>query len=399
MGKTRPPERSKLDKRKKKLLADQKRKNRPTHTPAELLAQASLLLQQSEREQALEIATVALRQLKDSIVSDEDVITCLPALSLLGEINVELGEIDSAREYFSQAAQIDQDGDIDEDKGGGSEKFLWLAQLSEDGGSDSVHWYRKAADVLRNQIQSMTDDGDKQLIEEKKRKLSNTLCAVVEVYMTDLSWEEDAEAICDKLTSEALRIAPNNVETLQTIASVRISQSKLEEARQYLSKSLKLWEHLPVDSPDVPDFPVRISLVRLLMESDMEDEAMEVIERLIKEDDSSVETWYLGGWCLHLLGEKQIKATNGHGDKDSNDRLEILKRSRRWLLKCLKLYKVQDYEDDRLQEHATELVNSLNKVLGPLDEAEDEAEVGGEDGAWESADSDEEEESDEDMED
>src|ERR1700760_2867437 len=89
MGKTRPPERSKLDRRKKKLLADKKRKSRPSYTPAELLAQASLLLQQSDVDAALDVATNALRQLKASIVSDEDVINCLPAFNLLGEINVE----------------------------------------------------------------------------------------------------------------------------------------------------------------------------------------------------------------------------------------------------------------------------------------------------------------------
>jgi tetratricopeptide (TPR) repeat protein len=406
MGKTRPPERSKLDRRKKKLLADKKRKSRPEHTPAELLTQASILLQQSDLDSALEVATTALRQLKASIVADEDVINCLPALNLLGEINVELGELDAAREYFGQAAQIDEDGDIPEEKGGGPDKFLWLAQLSEEGGLDSVKWYRRAADVLREQIQSLDDEASESdneaQIEEKQGKLANALCAVAEVYMTDLSWNDEAEEVCNRLMKEALSISPNNPETLQTAASVRISQLKKDDARQYLTKSLNLWKNLPANSPQIPEFAVRISLARLLMEAEMEDDAMEVIEKLIQEDDHSVEAWYLGGWCLYLISEKQNTALNGSSKMEAEESKEIPIRSRKWLLQCLKLYDLLDYEDEPLQEHANELVESLNKVLGPPNEAEDQAEEEeGED--WESADrnaddDDKHDDSDEDME-
>lgn len=390
MGKTRPPERSKLDRRKKKLLADKKRKSRPSYTPAELLAQASILLQQSDLDSALQAATTALQQLKDGIVSDEDVINCLPALNLLGEINVELGDLDAARGYFNQAAEIDEDGDIPEQNGGGPEKFLWLAQLSEDGGQDSVQWYHRAADILREQIQLLTDetsDSDNEAqIEEKQGKLANALCAIAEVYMTDLSWDEEAEKQCSKLMKEALSLAPNNPETLQTAASVRISQLRKDDARQYLTKSLGLWKDLPASSPQIPEFAVRISLARLLMEAEMEDDAMEVIERLIQEDDHSVEAWYLGGWCLHLMSDKQKTSQNGKSEKEAESLHEILTRSRRWLLQCLKLYDLLEYEDERLQEHANELVESLNEVLGPLNEADGQAEAV-EGGDWESADS------------
>jgi tetratricopeptide (TPR) repeat protein len=383
MGKTRPPERSKLARRNKSSKA----KSRTPHpSPSELLSQAILHLHQSDIEEALSLATQALKILKDAIKEDDDVISCLPALNLLGEINVEFGEIETARRHFNQAASIDEDGDIDEKKGGGPDKFLWLAQLSEEGGRDSVRWYTKAVDALRRRVDALIDDvsgkDNEDEIEETKGKLANALCAVAEVYMTDLSWEEDAEERCEEATREALEYQPRSVETLQTVASVRISQGKIEEARTFLERSLSVWKDEPVDSLRIPEFAVRISLVRLLLEAEMLDEALIVLERLVAEDDQSVETWYLGGWCLHLLAEKQEEA----------EQIDTYKRSRRWLRQCLRLYDLYEYEDERLQEHAKELVVELDKAL--VDEAdEDDGEAGAED--WESVEGDDDQDEDE----
>jgi tetratricopeptide (TPR) repeat protein len=180
---------------------------------------------------------------------------------------------------------------------------------------------------------------------------------------------------------EAMGVAPNSPETLQTVASVRISQLKHDEAQQYLSKSLDLWRDLPPENLQVPDFSTRISLARLLMEAEMEDEAIRVLERLIQEDDTSVEAWYLGGWCLHLLAKKQKAKANGHANGDSTELLDLMKRSRRWLQHCLTLCQKLEYEDDRLQEHATELVGTLNEVLGEPEETETESAA--EDSEWE----------------
>lgn len=204
-------------------------------------------------------------------------------------------------------------------------------------------------------------------------------------------WEEDAEARCEALITEALMAAPESPEVLQTLASVRLSQIKVEDAQSALKRSISLWKDLDPEDPGIPDFPTRISLARLLMEADMESEAMEILERLALEDDQSVEACYLGGWCLHLLAEKREAQANGamtDGDsKESEEVLAAQKASRSWLLNTLKLYQMLDYEDERLRDHTMELVAGLNEVLGPPpedgreeeeDDWEDE-EVGSED--------------------
>lgn len=174
-------------------------------------------------------------------------------------------------------------------------------------------------------------------------------------------------------------VAPDSPEPLQTLASVRISQTRLDDARAALLRSLEMWEGLPPEDPEIPDFPTRVSLVRLLMEAELEERAMDVLERLIQEDDSSVEAWYLGGWCLHLLAKKPAMDADDKG-LENDTSAEVAERpelasSRKWLRTALKLYDKLEYEDDRLKEHAEELVAELNKVLDePVDAEEEEEE-------------------------
>lgn len=165
-------------------------------------------------------------------------------------------------------------------------------------------------------------------------------------------------------------------EVLQTLASIRISQLRIEDAQAALKRSISLWTDLPPEDPKVPDFPVRISLARLLMEVTLEFEALEVLERLILEDDHSVEALYLGGWCLFLLAEKQeAPKETQEDDSTTSPRHASLDASREWLKQSLKLYDLLEYEDDRLREHALELVHGITQEIGEdMDDSEDEGE-------------------------
>ncbi|KAI9653311.1 MAG: hypothetical protein M1821_007635 [Bathelium mastoideum] len=383
MAKTRPQHKSPKSKRKNK------NSEKPQPNPAELYAQVISLLQTGQPEEALIIAQKLLK-----VVSPASTYTLasLPALSLLGEICIEIGDAEESLSYFSEAAKLDPDGIIPEDEGGGAEKFLWLAQLCQEGGKESVGWFEKGASVLRRDIGNFggaaNDEPSQLLLDEKKKRLANVLCGVTEVYMTDLSWEENAEARCEALVTEALLVSPNNPEVLQTVASVRISQTRLEDARSALQRSMELWKDLPPEDADVPDFPTRISLCRLLIEADLRDDALDVLERLVLEDDQSVEAWYLGGWCQYLNAEAQKEASdlsNGPVNGDQVALEEVMKSSRKWLLSSLKLYQQLDYEDERLGAHARELVASLNDTLGPPPEG-DEAD---DDDEWEDEEADE----------
>ncbi|KAI6793102.1 hypothetical protein KC332_g16004 [Hortaea werneckii] len=357
-------------------------------TPEQLYASAIDLVEQSQPEDALRQAKKLWSQCQNGLITEQ-----LPALNLLGEISVELGDVDSAKQYFEQAVVLDPEGKVPEAMGGGAEKFLWLAQLCEEGGKASVQWFEKGAAALQGEIEAletgnmpgMDEEGMLMLRVEKKRKLANALCGIVEVYMTDLSWEDDAEARCEALVTQAMTVEDEtSPEVLQTLASVRLSQERKEDAQSALTRSLATWRHLDPEDPAIPDFANRIALSRLLMEAEMEKEAMFVLQRLVTDDDQSVEAWYLGGWCQNLIAEKLTAAglstdTPANGVDEENELLIALKGSRNWLKMALRLYDLLEYEDDRLCEHAKELVAALDRDLGP--EAKDAG--AGEEDEWE----------------
>ncbi|KAL2828903.1 hypothetical protein BDW59DRAFT_170692 [Aspergillus cavernicola] len=335
MGKPRPHKKKASKPREKSVLSAggsiSKRKMNDNEDPTKLLEQSTILLQTGQADAALSLAQKALENAPPNSPAQ------LLALNAVAEIYVELGEIELAKGHFLQAVELDPAGSTPEAQGGGAEKFLWLAQLSEVGGKHSVQ-----------------------------------------------CWEEDAENRCDALITEALMVQPGSPEVLQTLASIRISQLREDDARTALLRSIELWKDLPPEDPNVPDFATRISLSRLLMEVSMLLEALETLERLILEDDQSVEAWYLGGWCLYLLGEKGEAPNDPEEEIDeapASKRQASLVASREWLKQSLTLYELVQYEDDRLKEHALELVQNMDKELG--EEIEDDSnDEGGEEG-WE----------------
>lgn len=159
---------------------------------------------------------------------------------------------------------------------------------------------------------------------------------------------DDAESRCEKYVTEALLACPDSPEALQTLASIRISQIRLDDASAALSRSYKIWKDLEVDDSQLPPYPLRLTFTRLLIECEMYDEAMEVLERLQEEDDQVVDLWYLGGWCLFQMGQKMkdqdtagtIGTSNGKmtddGDEadDEESWQELWKSSREWLHNC-----------------------------------------------------------------
>ncbi|KAG6003226.1 hypothetical protein E4U21_002258 [Claviceps maximensis] len=353
-------------------MAPSRPENKKPQSPATLLSDADTQFEVGNLDAAIALASKALEETGSG--GDFE----LRALNSLGTLLVESGEIEQGRSYFERAVKLDEDGMTDETVGGGPEKFLFLAQLSEEGGQDSVNWFERGASTLRKQIQNLTDLSSRTpeqqtSLEEKQQKLGGVLCAVAEVYMTDLSWEADAEQRCETLITEAMMIAPASPETWQTVANVRISQLRLDEAKKALQTSLELWQDLPPAHPDVPAFPTRVGLARLLLETEMEEEALKVLERLVSDDDQSVEAWYLGGWCLYMSGEKQKDSQASQKNGDGGQAWKSTwSTARKWLAQCLKLYAKLEYEDERLGEHAVELFQSINGELGEMPEGEED---------------------------
>ena len=355
----------------------------------EMVDKAETLLHEGQVEAALPVAQKALKERQPDVKAAPG-LNALPALNILAEIHLELGDPDEARQCFEAAVAVDPDGTVSFDKGsgGGVEKFFYLAQLSEEGGQQSLEWLMRGCAILRREVAKHNSsnvtvlEGD-DFLQELQEKLAKALCAMVEIYMTDLSFEQDAEEHAETLISEALPLweasESNDPTVLQTLASIRISQLRLREAKEALQASLDLWNNESLseeaDTP-TPDFATRISVSRLLMEAGMETNAMRVIKRLVAEDDHSVEAWYLGGWCLYLLGQEPqalgVEVEDEAHKFSPEEKEASLRASRKWLEQSLQLYELLDYEDDRLKQHALELIGELDSRLPEGDGKEDE---------------------------
>ena len=138
------------------------------------------------------------------------------------------------------------------------------------------------------------------------------------------------------------------------------------------------------------------------MEARLEEQAMGVLEGLVAIEDGSVEGWYLGGWCALLMAgmgrntkadREDTRREDGENEETADKEVEseeirteeerrvLMLTSREWLRNSLQLFELQEYEDDRLRDHALELVEELNRELQGV---EDDAEGGD----WEDEDED-----------
>lgn len=135
---------------------------------------------------------------------------------------------------------------------------------------------------------------------------------------------------------------------LQTLASVRLSQERPEDAKQAALKGWSFWRELgpgkmhytvtaaetPADvavvaeSEDYPPAPARLTLAQLLLELSLHRDALEILQRLEQEDDEDPEMWYLSGWAWWLLGESLPATDEASADDEGESRAQSWSESK-----------------------------------------------------------------------
>ncbi|OLL24647.1 putative assembly chaperone of rpl4 [Neolecta irregularis DAH-3] len=318
----------------------------------DILSRARILLVQGQVEEAAAcVSHIASTQDLSGVPCDR--------LQLLGEITLELGQVDQARSIFLEAVKRSQDSEQDS-----YSKYLWLAQISEDGGKEAAGWFERGIAVLTKRLEAQGDDSD------LKFKLASALCGLAELYLTELCMQDDAEQKCQEYVTRAIELDPYSSDAYQTLASIRISQQRMEEAKQAIQKSLSMISEIRADNP--PTYSSRISLSRVLIEVGEYTSALEMLSNLQKEDDEIVDLWYLYGWCFFISVKECV---------DEEERKATLQDARECLEICESVYKRLEWDDEGIREHVVELLAIIN---GEIPEKEDESECG-----WEDLESDE----------
>jgi tetratricopeptide (TPR) repeat protein len=161
-------------------------------TPEQLHFRATEFLSELQVDKALPIAQKALERYREIYPNEERAV--YPALLLLGQIYLARGEINLSREHYLKATNIDPEGWKT-----GAEPFLWCAQLSEEGGEDSIRWFEKGCAILRRELKVLEENYGIEEAEEEivktRQQLGEALCSMTEIYMTDLSYALPIAAI------------------------------------------------------------------------------------------------------------------------------------------------------------------------------------------------------------
>jgi len=384
--------------RKKKQQKGKSRKNgssggkKPAPSLEDVLTQADSAMEMSDIDMAMKLFGYATQVLRSRIQGtgdgrgdEQDKYTLAHVLGKMGELKASCGDVEGARNEFLDAIELleNEQEATNMFQGDGGELnistaqnceskaglYLYLGQLST--GTEALTALRvgvselqKTVSILDQLIASKDDeengmdvDGElnslnlKRFRVETKRQLCSAYCSISELYLTDLCEEPDAETSCEAALKAAVEIdesvqieigpheseiGPSPPDALQTMANLRLSQSRVSEALDCILKTYdrmkvgceamsslvglatdvkeevqeaRACELLEVDAAStLPEYGFRLQTAKIMLEctSLVDDEnnitkercsesAIQVLGSLLAENDEVIEVWYLLG--------------------------------------------------------------------------------------------------------
>ncbi|KAJ2344907.1 hypothetical protein GGF43_005345, partial [Coemansia sp. RSA 2618] len=344
------PRRGKSAKRPGKKPGSQ---SEPKLTIEQLLVKTQALMDDNSYELALKTAVQA-------VALDE---SNTQALLLAAIIQLESGDIEPAMNCLLRCVELSPDR--------GFEKYMYLGQFTVE--RESARYFQLGVDAIQRDLDEAPKDSDYARV--LRRKMAEAYVSMTEIYLTDCCFESDAELKCEEYLRLAAAADPGCPEVLQTMASVRLSQSRTDDARECVSRSMAMWAACDQNDPaQIPSYENRLALVRLLLELDDKERALSIMERLQREDDENVDLWYLYGWTYYLQGEEAGAGSADRpedADAGSADRAEVLASARECFKQAIKLAAMQEFENDALVDHARELLAAIGSVR-PLADGQDD---------------------------
>jgi len=164
--------------------------------------------------------------------------TSTTTLDLLAEVEMAIGEIERAQLCWNRGLELSGDPNSVEN----TERWLYIAQTQE--GDAARASYEQGISLLRKRLQSLKQlegaesTGPSSLVNESspeivRAKLCTAHCALADLYLTDLCFEDGAEEKCQVILDAAMELnVAQSHEPLQSMASLRFSQGKPDEACQ-----------------------------------------------------------------------------------------------------------------------------------------------------------------------
>ncbi|CAE6366950.1 unnamed protein product [Rhizoctonia solani] len=309
--------------------------------------------------------------------------TNIEAREMSAVVDLERGEIEDARQTFLTLVPPSPTAPSPPPHSA----YLYLAQLS-DGPHEALNHYKAAVDLIIDRVNSgatLSEDEKSEL----KKTAAKALVAMIEIWMSDLCMEPEAESQCDSLIALAHSTDSGNADVLQAEASIRLSQSRPEDAQRSVLAAWATWRDLPPGDSRVPEGQTRLQLAKLMLELGLNADALEILAGVVAEDDQDVEAWYLEGWCLWGMAERVKTGEKLENRKDEKGRVkqeasddelgweELARDARDCLETCKMLHVGQQHADKPMLEHVNELLAKLDELgIKPSSEHGDENDEG-----------------------
>jgi len=312
--------------RKKNLAASS-----PNYSIEELLEKAGELLDECQFELAEKFCQRALEMSGDHP----------KALEMCANLLLERGEVERAQHCLGRAITVQPES--------GHTKYLTAAQIFT--GVESRDLYCKGVELILAGAASS----------DSAAQLSTAYVALSELYMSDLCDAPEAESESAKYISLAIEADSSNPEAWQAEASFKLIIADVEGAKTSIARSLELWlpQHTEFlekgeGSETSLSYNSRLGTVKILLDLEMFEEATQICDALLEEDDEVVAPWYLLGWLNYLRNDQDYWGNVRH-----------------YLSRAKQVQVLNPTDDDQMVQHIEEILAEVGEEDAQQEPVED----------------------------
>lgn len=345
------------------------------------ISRAEEALLMNNPEGALSILSSYKKSLKTTNVDH------LSLNQIFANIYLETGDLEKAYPLLLKSCELDPLG-----QNKGCEKFFTLGQIT--GGEEGIKMLMQGIENISNQAGNL-------VTQEHCDKIISGLLAIIEIWMTDLCLEPNAEAQCEELINKAMELSDGkSPETWSMLGSIRISQQRFEDAIEAFTKA---WYFFQIKSEYIKDhlnnngnnivthsdylelLQPLLSLAKLCIEMGLYETSLQITSTIKDIDEDNLENFYLEGFTHYLIAKLEsfkqnnsltnLTAEDMYGFNQrfkelsinlNDDITETIFDSRISLSFVLKFGETCDKDDKIAQELISDARNILEELGGPL---------------------------------
>lgn len=250
--------------------------------------------------------------------------TNVPLIQVFADAYLDNGQLEKAYPLLARACELDADG-----KQGGSEKFFTMGQIT--GGQTGIS-------VLMQGMENVSRVAGDNLNQEQIDEIVGGLLSMIEIWMTDLCMETEAEGQCEELLSKAMDISDGkSPEVWSMLGSIRISQQRYPEAIEAFTQSWNYFEAKKHDiekrskAMDASTYEEHIQLLQPLLalakmciEMGLYEISLNILNAVRDIDEDNLEAYYLQGFTYYMISKMEMfKLTNPQVEVKPENMLEF----------------------------------------------------------------------------